>query len=637
MAKGAGFSCVVLNDYRPAGAIRHIVSCALGVLLILALAGAHGAAAQATGPDEEIVRLIFANFNDPPLSDAQRAAVESFVRDADPDHKLLLPDFLTQHQDPEAKRRFQAAAPDHSRAYTAFYERAVTGLNAALGDRGYAMPLAPSTERARLPRELATPHARLMARARDTKDPRERVQLYTDALFSVGELDLRLSSPLAHFERAMAHFELHDVHSAFDDLSADLSLYPGHPEGLYNRALAAAFLERWDVALRDASDLIELYPAFPLAYVARGQAWAELGDHAAALRDLNRAVALDPEDLWARLARGSEHGLRRRADEATADCMAAVRLSTASALGHGCLGFAYLESSRFAEAAEAFAEAIQLDAANAGAYAGLAVSRLRTGDLPGADSAYERAVVLEPLFGVSAAGLASGGVRWVKVPGGGESFEVHRFSPRVSAAVDELIRLRGGGREHSPPGGTSPAPTSPAWAGPPIKARLSVDSPGERLTSMDGRLIPNQADLVLKSKAYAEAKELRRRPAYRELPPEVRRGLEADWDKIEAEKVRLLEEARGLDRQRRKLFRRGAKLEKAAAGLIRKRSRVNRSIDEWTLDCASASTGCARRKTKLEEKARGIDRKVVGHNAQVEQWHREVGSLDRRVGAGPPP
>lgn len=617
MAKGVGFSCVGRG------------------LLILALACARGAAAQAALSDGEIVRLIFANFNEPPLSDAQRAAVASFVRDADPDHKPLLPDFLTQHLDSEAKRRFQAAAPDHSLAYTAFYERTVAGLNAALGDRGYAMPLVPLAERVPLPRELATPHARLMARARDTKDPRERVKLYSDALSSVGELDLRLSSPLAHFERAMAHFELHDVRGAFDDLSADLSLYPGHPEGLYNRALAALYLERWDVTLRDASDLIELYPGFPLAYVARGQAWAELGDHVAALRDLDRAVALAPEDLWARLARGGEHGLRRRADEAAVDCMAAVRLSTASAIGYVCLGFSYLESDRFAEAAGAFSEAIRLDAANAGAYAGLAVSRLRTGDLPGADSAYERAVALEPFFGVSAAGVASKGGRWVKVPGGGESFEAYRFSPQVSAAIDELVRLRGGGREHSPPGGAPPEPIPTAWAEPPPKARLSADSPGERLKSMDGRLIPSQADLVLKSKAYAEAKELRRRPAYGKLTPEVRRGLEAHWKEIEAEKARLLDEARSLDRQGKKLYRRGEKLEKAAAGLIRERSRVNGSIDEWIGDCASASTGCARRKAKLEEKARRIDRKVVGHNAQVGQWLREVGFLDRRVGAAP--
>ena len=64
----------------------------LGALLILALAGASGAAAQAPVSDDEIVRLIFEDFKEPPLSDAQRAAVKKFVHDAEPAHKLLLPE-----------------------------------------------------------------------------------------------------------------------------------------------------------------------------------------------------------------------------------------------------------------------------------------------------------------------------------------------------------------------------------------------------------------------------------------------------------------------------------------------------------------------------------------------------------------
>lgn len=414
-------------------------------LLLFALAAAAAAqpgAAAAPASDAEIVRLIVADFKEPPLSDAQKAAVERFVRDADPAHKALLPDFLTQRLDPAAKRRFLAAAPDHSAASDDFYARAVAGLNAALGERGYAMPLKPLLTPAALPPGLDTPHIRLMARATTVKDPRERVKLYTEALASVGALDLRLSSALAYYERGMAYLELHDVPRAFDDLTTGLTLYPGHPNGLYNHAVAAMQLELWGDAVRDMTKLLEALPEFPPAYSLRASARAELGEHAAALRDLDRAVGLDPADFWVRLARGTELGLNGRLEEAVYDFDAAVRLSTGSALGYDGLGYTYLDLGKDERAANAFEESIRLDPAGPGAHAGLAVSHLRRGDRAAASSVYARAVALQGLFDVSAAGVTLKGRRWVPAPGGGESMETYRFSPRTAADIDALIRLR---------------------------------------------------------------------------------------------------------------------------------------------------------------------------------------------------
>lgn len=412
----------------------------MGALLLAFLTA--GLAAGELPGDAEIERLVLENFKEPPLSAGQKEAVRRFVRDADPADKLLLPDFLRQHLDEGAKARFLKAAPERSKASEEFYTRAVAGLNAALGDRGYALPLAPLSEPDPLPPELDTPHLRLRARASAAADPRERVRLYTEALAVIGELDLRLSSALTHYDRAVAYFELRRPELAFDDLTQDLILYPGHADGLYSHAVAASYVGRWGEAVRSASALIELYPTLAIAYALRGSGRSELKDHAGALSDFNRAVELAPAEFWARLARGGELGLRGRPADAVDDFRAAIGLSSASALGYGGLAFAYLDLGRPEEAEKAFNDALRFDPTDPSLHAGLAVSHLRRGDNATAVRAYERAVALEPLFKETAASVMLKGRRWYKTPEGPESMEYYRYSAKTAAGIDELIGLR---------------------------------------------------------------------------------------------------------------------------------------------------------------------------------------------------
>lgn len=175
--------------------------------------------------------------------------------------------------------------------------------------------------------------------------------------------------------------------------------------------------------------------------------------------------------------------------------------------------------------------------------------------------------------------------------------------------------------------GVIPAPG--AWksaaAEEPVRAAAAaIESPGGRLRAHAGRLMPSLADRILKSPPYLEAKRLADDPRMSDLPEDERKSLEVEWQEVQAERAVLLHEARNLDREGDRLFRRGLKLEKAAASLGRERDALRLSIEHCRMKCAS-----------LERKAGRLELRIGGHNDGVAAWREEVSGLERRVGLEP--
>lgn len=180
-----------------------------------------------------------------------------------------------------------------------------------------------------------------------------------------------------------------------------------------------------------------------------------------------------------------------------------------------------------------------------------------------------------------------------------------------------------------------PSPVNVSAPEPLLGVTAAIESPAERLRAHSDRLFPSLVDRILNSPSYLEAKKLTHSSAFRSLPPEVRKPLEAEWKEVEAEKSPLIREARELDREGKKLFRRGRKLDKATGSLTRKRDALNLTIEQWGRGCAQEDRRCQKRRASIARHARRLERLIVEHNTGVAKWREEVSGLERRVGLEP--
>jgi len=118
-----------------------------------------------------------------------------------------------------------------------------------------------------------------------------------DAALKLTPKDVRLL-----MDRAQAEGLSHDFWAAIDDLNAALDIEPGRVEALVLRAAAYRQLDATDLAADDVTRAISLQPQFPDAYLERGTLRAMKSDFDGARADWNRVKQLAPGSFSAGLA-----------------------------------------------------------------------------------------------------------------------------------------------------------------------------------------------------------------------------------------------------------------------------------------------------------------------------------------------
>src|SRR5262245_34828650 len=187
-------------------------------------------------------------------------------------------------------------------------------------------------------------------RARKTKDPNEKLRLYSEAIrFNQNTLN-------AYFERGLAYFDLKDFNSARADFDRTIVLNGSWASAYTNRGAASQQLSRFDDAIADFKASIRLDPSIPENYQNLEDIYAGWKNYAAAyavakLRLQNaapadQAVAYGSAGWWGLLARDFSTAL--------AYTQKALEISQDEKWIHTTLAHGYLFNGQFAKALEIY-------------------------------------------------------------------------------------------------------------------------------------------------------------------------------------------------------------------------------------------------------------------------------------------
>lgn len=142
---------------------------------------------------------------------------------------------------------------------------------------------------------LATPPAiaNTQTDCTQTEDWWLRIQACTDAIDSPNWTGARVA--WAYSNRAVAHAELGNYLSAFDDHRKAVALNPTDPAARNNKANSHARFREYDRAVAEYSAAIRLRPDYTNALFNRADTYLSMGDYPAAVQDYSAVVQADAD------------------------------------------------------------------------------------------------------------------------------------------------------------------------------------------------------------------------------------------------------------------------------------------------------------------------------------------------------
>jgi predicted O-linked N-acetylglucosamine transferase (SPINDLY family) len=139
-------------------------------------------------------------------------------------------------------------------------------------------------------------------------------------------IEINPDSAFAHYNRAQALQELHQLEEAIACYDAVSALQPDVAQAFYNRGLALQELQQPEEAVASYDSAIALQPDYALAFYNRGMALQALEQFDAALASYDKAIDFQNNDYQAHNNRGVVLQKLKRSDEALASYVKAITL-----------------------------------------------------------------------------------------------------------------------------------------------------------------------------------------------------------------------------------------------------------------------------------------------------------------------
>jgi len=211
--------------------------------------------------------------------------------------------------------------------------------------------------------------------ARQSKDPQERISLYTKALAAWTEADGPANKAIV----------------------------------LGNRGSEEMNIEQNDAALADFNQALALVPQSAFVYTRRGQLFWILGKFEAALDNYSQLIALDPKKGEPYSLRAEVYQRLGRLDAADADLAKSLDIDPKSEETHDDLGWLRVDQGKPSEAMDELKIAAALSATYGDPELGMAAVELQGGHGEQAREHWVKAVALEPRILMGAGALAKAG------------------------------------------------------------------------------------------------------------------------------------------------------------------------------------------------------------------------------------
>lgn len=211
-------------------------------------------------------------------------------------------------------------------------------------------------------------------------------------------LEVAPDNPVALQLLGVLAYQVGDVPSAFELISAAVAVDPNYAEAHFHLGLACKAQGRFDEAIESYQRSIELNPAHPQAHNNLANTYQAIGRLDEAATSYRKALSFDPNYVNALSNLGVVLANLRQPEAAVHSCRKAVQLDPENADVHSNLGFVLLELGKAGDAISCFRTALTFEPEDPETHNNLGNAFQEQDRLEDAIMSYQKAVELAPNY-----------------------------------------------------------------------------------------------------------------------------------------------------------------------------------------------------------------------------------------------